>query len=78
MTDFEISDTPRRMGRKRINEEQMPGRFPKGTFARIDAVLIEGENRSDLVREALEHELRRRERAKPRTADRPSVHQERS
>lgn len=50
------------MGRKRINEEQTPARLPAGTLERIDAVLDEGENRSDLIREAIEREIRRRER----------------
>lgn len=50
------------MGRKRINEEQMPARLPAGTLDRIDAVLEEGEKRSDLLREAVERELKRRER----------------
>jgi len=51
------------MGRKKINDEQMPGRFPSGTFARMDAVLAPGEKRSDLLRDAVERELKRRERA---------------
>jgi hypothetical protein len=51
------------MGRKQINHEQMPARFPEGTFARIDAVLAEGEKRSDLIREAVDRELKRRERS---------------
>jgi hypothetical protein len=50
------------MGRKRINDEQTPARFPAGTLSRIDAALADGENRSDLIREAVERELRRRER----------------
>lgn len=50
------------MGRKQINHEQMPARFPEGTLARMDAVLDEGEKRSDLIREAVERELKRRER----------------
>ncbi|MGZ8308689.1 MAG: hypothetical protein ACXWU0_02505, partial [Rhodoplanes sp.] len=37
------------VGRKRINEEQMPARFPAGTLARIDAVLWSGEKRADLI-----------------------------
>lgn len=52
------------MGRKRINDEQTPARFPAGTLDRIDAALDEGENRSDLIREAVERELKRRERAR--------------
>lgn len=50
------------MGRKQINHEQMPARLPEGTFDRIDAVLDDGEKRSDLIREAVERELKRRER----------------
>lgn len=50
------------MGRPQINHEQTPARFPKGTLARIDAALAEGEARSDLIREAVERELKRRER----------------
>jgi hypothetical protein len=50
------------MGRKQINHEQTPARFIAGTLARIDAVLVEGEKRSDLIREAVERELKRRER----------------
>lgn len=51
------------MGRKKINEEQTPARLPAGTLDRIDSVLIDGEKRSDLIREAIEREVRRRERA---------------
>lgn len=54
------------MGRKKINEEQMPARLPAGTFDRMDAVMGDGEKRSDLLREAVERELKRRERAKER------------
>ena len=50
------------MGRRQINEEQTPARFPGGTLDRIDRVLEEGEKRSDFIREAVERELKRRER----------------
>lgn len=50
------------VGRKQINFEQTPARFPAGTLARIDAALDDGEKRSDLIREAVERELKRRER----------------
>jgi hypothetical protein len=42
----------------------MVARFRAGTFARIAAVLEGGEDRTDFVREAVERELKRRERAK--------------
>ena len=50
------------MGRRQINHEQTPARLPAGTLARMDAVLDNGEKRADLIREAVERELKRRER----------------
>jgi hypothetical protein len=50
------------MGRKKLWGEDMQARFPEGTFARIEAVLEESEDRTDFVRAAVERELRRRER----------------
>lgn len=42
----------------------MPGRFPAGTLDRIDRVLDPetNEKRADFLREAVEKELKRRER----------------
>jgi metal-responsive CopG/Arc/MetJ family transcriptional regulator len=51
------------VGRKKINDEQTPARFPAGTLARIDAVLANKEKRSDLIRAAVEAELKRREKS---------------
>lgn len=62
MTQKLISVNAGRMGRKRRWEEDMQARFPKGTFARIAAVLIGKEDRTDFVRAAVERELQRRER----------------
>ena len=53
---------PRRMGRKKQWAEDMQARFPEGTFSRISAVLSDGEDRTDFVREAVDRELKRRER----------------
>ena len=50
------------MGRKKMWAEDMQARFPEGTFARIDAVLEDDEERTAFVREAVERELKRRER----------------
>jgi hypothetical protein len=50
------------MGRKKRWAEDMQARFPEGTFARIEAVLDEDEDRTDFIREAVERELKRRER----------------
>lgn len=51
------------MGRKQINEEQMPARLPEGSLARIDAVLEDKESRAGFLRTAVERELKRREKA---------------
>ena len=50
------------MGRKKMWSEDMVARFPEGTFDRMDAVREDGEDRTDFVREAVERELKRRER----------------
>ena len=57
------------VGRKRINEEQVPARFPGGTLARIDAVLDEKEKRAEFIRTAIEREIERRERAQERKSN---------
>lgn len=54
------------MARPKKFVEDMVARFAEGTFARIAAVLRAGEDRADLVREAVEDELKRRERAAKR------------
>lgn len=61
-----VSVIPKRVGRKKRWAEDMQARFPEGTFARIEAVLEEAEDRTDFVREAVERELKRRERSKDR------------
>lgn len=50
------------MGRTKQWDEDMQARFPEGTFDQIAAVLDEGEDRTDFVREAVEKELKRRQR----------------
>ena len=49
------------MGRKKINEDEAPGRFPAGTLDRIDKVRAEYESQADFLRVAVERELLRRE-----------------
>lgn len=61
MTEFLISDTPARMGRKKRWAEDMQAQFSKGTFARVAELLSEGEDRTDFVRDAVEREIVRRE-----------------
>lgn len=58
-----ISATSHRVGRKKRWAEDMVARFAEGTFARVTAVLSDGEDRTDFVREAVDRELKRREKA---------------
>lgn len=52
-------------GRELRYGQHMANKFQAGTFERVAAVLAEGEDRTDFVREAVERELKRRERQKP-------------
>jgi hypothetical protein len=63
LTANRISLTPARVGRRKINFDKMLARFAEGVFARIDAVLRPGESRAEFIRDAVERELERRERA---------------
>jgi hypothetical protein len=54
-----------RVGRKKRWAEDMQARFPEGTFARIEAVMQADEDRTDFVRDAVEREIKRRERQPP-------------
>lgn len=60
LTQKEVSAKAPRVGRKQVNFDKMPARFPEHTFARIDAALRPGETRTDLIRAAVEAELQRR------------------
>ncbi|HTJ89042.1 MAG TPA: hypothetical protein VL356_02530 [Acidocella sp.] len=62
MTEFLISDSRGRVGRKKQWAQDMQARFAEGTFERIAAVLVDGEDRTDFVRTAVDAELKRRER----------------
>lgn len=68
-----VSGTPARVGRKRRWSEDMQARFPEGTFERIAAVLVQGEDRTDFVREAVARELDRREAVTGRGASSDGV-----
>lgn len=69
LTQVDVSGSAKRMGRIKKWAEDMQARFQAGTFARIAAVLHGDEDRTDFVRGAVERELKRRERAKPKDAD---------
>lgn len=50
------------MGRKKLWTERLQLPLADGTTDRIDALLRDGEVRLDLIREAIEREIKRRER----------------
>jgi predicted DNA-binding protein len=52
----------KKMGRPSMNLKATVVRLPQGIDERIDAVLNDGEKRADLIRAAIERELKRRER----------------
>ena len=57
-----IFDIEGQMGRRKKFTERMVASFLVGTLARLDAVLQPGEDRTDLVREAVADKLAMRER----------------
>jgi len=50
------------MGRKKMWDERILLPLTSETLGRIDAALTDGEARLDLIRQAIERELKRRER----------------
>src|SRR3546814_13765845 len=51
-----VSNKAGSVGRPRINADQTMARFPDGTLVRVKAVLRDGENQADFIREAVELE----------------------
>ncbi|WP_336812375.1 hypothetical protein [Bosea sp. MMO-172] len=51
------------MTKSKSSPDKMAAGFPPGTFGRIDASLDLAETRTDFIRDAVERELKRRERA---------------
>jgi hypothetical protein len=50
------------MGRKKLWDERILLPLKSETLERLDGLLAEGETRLDLVREAIDREMKRRER----------------
>ena len=63
MTMSAESVIPPRMGRKKLWHQRTAVKFPQGTFERIAALLQKPEVRMDFIRNAVERELKRREKA---------------
>lgn len=62
MTQFRIYATPTKVGRKKEFPDRITLPLAEGVVERIDAILQEDEARLDLIRLAIERELKRRER----------------
>lgn len=65
MTENPTCDIPAKVGRKLLWPDKIVAPLPKGTLARVEAVLSEGETKTDFLRAAALAELKRRERQKP-------------
>ena len=66
MTKIDICDSPRRMGRKMEWPDKIIAPLAAGSLDRIAATLADGETKTDFLRTAVDRELSRRERAKPK------------
>lgn len=62
MTLNHIHDTPAKMGRKKQWTERIQLPLADGTTEKLDSLLEKGEVRLDLIREAIDREIRRREK----------------
>lgn len=55
-------DTPRRVGRRMEYPEKREAAFAPGTLARVQSALQEDETQVGFIREAVERELKRRDK----------------
>lgn len=65
MTQNHVHGITRGVGRTKLWHENINLTLPKGAKARMDSMLNEGEDRLDLIRDAIDRELRRRAKLKP-------------
>lgn len=65
MTEFHTYAIAGRVGRKKQWTERIVLPMAEGTTARIDALLNFEEVRLDFIRDAVDREIKRRERAQP-------------
>lgn len=67
MTESRTYEIAGRVGRKLEFPERITLPMAEGTKARLDRLRQDGEDRVSIIREAIEREIKRRERAKPLT-----------
>lgn len=63
LTAKHVHVTSRRMGRKKRWTENINLTLPEGAKAKMDSVLQDGEDRLDLIRHAIDREVKRRLKA---------------
>jgi len=66
LTEYRTYAIASRVGRKKEFPERITLPLAEGTTARVDAAVRDGEVRLDVIREAIDRELKRREREKPK------------
>jgi len=64
LPEYRTYETERGVGRPMEFPERLTLPLPKGMTARLDASRQDGESRLDVIRSAVERELKRRERQK--------------
>ena len=64
MTENVISSSYAAVGQPKKNYEQTPARFGEGVLAKMDSRLGAGYKRADFIREAVDREIKRRQRGK--------------
>ena len=66
MIESRTYEKPRTVGRRKEFAERITLPLAEGATARLDGLLEIGETRLDLIRAAIDKEVSRRERAKPK------------
>jgi hypothetical protein len=65
LTESRTYEIAGRVGRKLEFPERITLPLAEGTKARLDGLRQDGEDRVSIIREAIDREIKRRERAKP-------------
>jgi hypothetical protein len=68
LTHFPISVSPSRMGRPKLDVKPMMVRLPEGMAERIDTIAGGDGRRAEFIRDAVERELKRREKLASKAA----------
>jgi hypothetical protein len=67
LTESVVNETPRKMGRTMLYPVRITLPLAEGVTERLDALVVPPETRLDIIREAIEREIKRRTAAKPKS-----------